>query len=158
MQHGKSGFGEVVDLVLVGLFDVGADEHEFLDAEVRKCLPDRLGRRDRRATTGALNRLHQSGLMGEPIFHGIGGTVKNNHIRLGVRQCLRRLRKGFLQLARWLAPLARHAQPGNVNARTRRCVLVELRLGEPITGRNDQTDACLSVLDKTGKTKRRSHG
>jgi hypothetical protein len=40
MQHRKSGFGEVVDLVLVGLLDVGTDEHEFLDAEVRECLPD----------------------------------------------------------------------------------------------------------------------
>ncbi len=49
MEHRKTGFAEVLDLVLVGLFHIGTDEHEFLDAEVRKCLPDSLGRLARSA-------------------------------------------------------------------------------------------------------------
>src|SRR5262245_60307183 len=87
--------------------------------------------------------------MGEPVFHGIGGTVKNNHVRFGIRQSLRRFGERFFQLAQWFAPLAGHAKPGNVNACAGRCVLVELRLGQPITGRNDQTNACWGIHRST---------
>ena len=39
MEDRKSGFGEVLDLVLVGLFDIGTDEHEFLDRRSARMPP-----------------------------------------------------------------------------------------------------------------------
>ena len=71
--------------------------------------------------------------------------MKNDYFRLYVGQCLCRLDQRFFQFVQRLAPLSGHAQPGDVNASARRRVLIELWLGQPIAGRNDQTDARLGI-------------
>ena len=84
MQHGIAGFAQIVHFELVGGLDIGADEHEFLDAEVVERLGQRLGRGDRRAAAGLLDDVDDRLFVGQPAFHGVGGAVKNNDARLYV--------------------------------------------------------------------------
>ena len=52
---------EIIHLMLVGRFGVGADQDKFLDTDAIESAGDRLGRRDRRATAGPLDDVHDSG-------------------------------------------------------------------------------------------------
>ena len=129
VEHRVAGFVEITDLTLVGLFDVGTDEHEFLDAAVVKRLSDRLRGGNGMAAAGLLDDINDGGLVGQAIFHGVRRAMKDNHSRFHVRDCLRRLGKGSLEFTERLAKLSRHAQTRDMNAHVRRHVGIELWFG-----------------------------
>ena len=131
--------------MLVGWFDVGTDEHEFFDGAVGECLADCLRRRDGRATAGALNGFNHSGLAGEAVFHRVGRAMKNNYTGLGIRDRSGGFGQWTLKFTKRLAPLTRHAQPGDVNTHARRRVSMKLRFRQAVARRNDEADARFSI-------------
>ena len=75
--------------------------------------------------------------------------MKDDDCRFGIGDQACRLGNGSLEFRKRPVPLAGHSHPGNVDAYFGRGVLLELRLRQAITGRNDETDASFNVDNRT---------
>ena len=75
--------------------------------------------------------------------------MKDDDCGLGIGDHASRLCNGSLEFRKRPVPLAGHSHPGNVDAYFSRGVLLELRLRQAITGRNDETDARFRVENRT---------
>ena len=137
--------GQIVHLVLVGRFDVGADQHELFDANLIKSARDRLRGRDGRTAARLLDDVNDRGLMGKAFFHGICGAMENDHRRPHVGKRLGGFDERRFQFLERLAKLAGHAQPGDVRADFGRQIAMKLRLGQAVGRWDNQSDARLGV-------------
>ena len=64
-----AGLAQIFYLVLIGCFDVGADQYEFLDADLIEGLGNRLRRRDGRTAARFLDDINDRGLVRQAVFH-----------------------------------------------------------------------------------------
>ncbi len=110
---------------------------------------DCLARRNGWASATSLDLLNYVSLTRQTFLHGGGGTVEDDDCGLDIGDRASCLCNGSLEFRKRPVPLAGHSQPSNVDAYLGRGVLLELRLRQTITGRNDETDASFRVDNRT---------
>ena len=135
-----AGLAQELDLVLVGGLHVGADEDQLLEPELGERFLDGEARGQGAAAAGLFHQVEDAGLAVLALGHRVGGAVKDDHARVGVRERLRGLDDIASQFAQRPRIFAGHTQARGVNADPSRRVALELGFGGGVAGGDDEAD------------------